>query len=75
MVESYRLPSAERCAGDGSMQPSDPGDKTLVPPQLLPSVCLMMFSNSSGYLVRRCISEMIKSFSCRRRHCGLLSAS
>lgn len=41
----------------------------------LPSVCLMMFSSSSGYLVSRCISEMMRSRSCSRRHWGWLSAS
>lgn len=35
----------------------------------------MRLSSSSGYLVRRCISEMMRSFSCSRRHCGWLSAS
>ena len=37
-------------------------------PWALPSVCLMMLSSSSGYLVSRCISETMRSRSCSRRH-------
>jgi hypothetical protein len=42
--------------------------------QVVPVFCPMLCSKR-GYLVRRCISVGIMSFSCRRRHRGRLSAS
>lgn len=50
-----------------------PGAPALALP-CLPVFCPILCS-SSGYLVSRCISVGIMSFSCRRRHRGRLSAS